>query len=121
MNSLSLLIYFIHVLPAISDVIMGFGCTIILLWFIYGLFSPDRDGDIPLPFSGWIERGPDRIWIPVIGIFLIFLSSFIPNKETLYLIAASEIGESTVTSEYGQDVLSDIKEIIQLQLEDLKQ
>lgn len=53
----------------------------------------------------------------IIGIFLINL---IPSQDTFYLMAASEAGEMVVKTPEAQEIMSDLKQILDAQLEKLK-
>ena len=55
---------------------------------------------------------------PLIGIFLL---SFVPNKDTFYLIAASEAGEMVVNTPEAQEIMSSLQEILNVQLNKLKE
>jgi hypothetical protein len=59
-------------------------------------------------------------WFVTISITAFILLSLIPSKETIYLVAGSEAAETVVTSETGQEVMSDLKEILKIQLDNLK-
>lgn len=50
----------------------------------------------------------------------IFFVNLIPSQDTFYLMAASEAGEMVVKTPEAQEVLSDLKEIINIQLKNLK-
>ena len=53
-------------------------------------------------------------------VLLTLVTFAIPSKETIYLIAGSEAGETVVTSEEGREILSDIHEVIKHQLNEMK-
>ncbi len=55
---------------------------------------------------------------PLIGLFLLF---FVPNKDTFYLIAASEAGEMVVNTPEAQEIMSSLQEILNVQLNKLKE
>lgn len=115
MNSLSWLIYLAQVLPAIKDVLVGLGVGLIIyltIWIIvYAAGVAEGNSKISKPKIKWV----------FISVTLILVSVFIPSKETIYLIAGSEAGEAVVTSEGGKEVLNDVKEIINIQLQKLKE
>lgn len=120
MNSLSWFIYAADVLPNFSW--MGGVCFITLILFTL----------VTVIVSGsCADEGPDlekfaasfRGSYLKIAPFLIVLTLFsflIPSKETIYLIAGSEAGETVVTSEAGQEMLNDIHSVIKHQLSTLK-
>lgn len=62
---------------------------------------------------------PNKGWI-IGSIIFAFLLTSVPSKDTLYMIAASEAGEVVINSEEGKKIMSDVKEIINIQLEKLK-
>ena len=49
-------------------------------------------------------------------VLVIFLSTFVPSKDTVYLIAASELGEEVVTSPEVKDMLNDVRSYIKKSL-----
>jgi hypothetical protein len=51
---------------------------------------------------------------------IIILSLFIPSTNAIYLIAASEAGETVITSESGRETFNHLKEILDLKLEEIK-
>jgi hypothetical protein len=77
------------------------------------MFSMDHTG----PFLGISSNA--RTIVGLLALF--FIGLLVPTKETIYLIAASEAGETVVESKEGQKVLNDIQEIINLQLQRLKE
>jgi hypothetical protein len=64
------------------------------------------------------------LWMLIVPFFLFFFfvsfAILVPSKNTIYLIAGSEIGETVVRTPEAQQMLSDIREVIQSQLKDLK-
>lgn len=51
----------------------------------------------------------------------VFFVNLVPSQDTFYLMAASEAGEMVVKTPEAQEVLSDLKEILNIQLKKLKQ
>ena len=49
---------------------------------------------------------------------LIALGAFTPSSSTIYMIAASEAGETVVTSPEAKEMLGDLKEIIRRKLKE---
>ena len=125
MNSLSLLLYFSEILPSVATL----GVTVIVfyiigrsLYSIIGCLWAIHSNEQLTNKKKFME---DRKWLPktkefllVIGTLLLLM--FIPSKQTILLIAASEAGESLVTSPESKQILGDVQEIIHLQLESLK-
>lgn len=132
MNSLSWFIYFANVLPVfvvtvnyiISIIIAGAIVLLIITAMNYDMESHYRnksDGHIKWINSGGLIGGfirtAKKLWfLPII----VILTSLIPSEETFYLIAGSEASEAVVTSEFGQEILTDIREVIKIQLQSLK-
>lgn len=89
MNNLSWLIYFADVLP-------GFGLTLAVL----SLISLIIFGTVLLVLAmagEWSKASPYWKWIfvPIVGLLL---AVPIPAKETIYMIAASEVGEEALAT-----------------------
>jgi len=114
MNSLSILIYFAEILPNI-------GFLLVLSLFIgmlcYGIYLI-----VTLVHSDQTYENRSTYLGRAVLVFLAtgLVAALIPSKETIYLIAGSEAGEMVVSSDAGQDILSDIQEIIEFQLGELK-
>jgi hypothetical protein len=53
----------------------------------------------------------------LVGMFLLNLA---PSQDTFYLMAASEAGEMVVKTPEAQEIMSDLKQILDAQLEKLK-
>lgn len=114
MNTLSWFLYLAEVvgklgslasLASVVGVICFFGIA-----FWWGCWQENKE-NVPQP--------PMKPFF-IIWIIAIFLSVVVPSKETVYLIAGSQAGEAVVTSETGQEILTDIQAVIRAQLADLK-
>lgn len=127
MNNLSWFLYFADVLPSLSSLSGVAGLVFTAFFIVYVIFVVssetwpcnsveenqrvlDREKNLPSKFK----------WLSV-PLFLFVLAVLIPSKETIYLIAGSEAGEAVVTSEEGQEILSDIREVVSYQLDRLKE
>ena len=117
MNSLSWLLYLADVIGNLSGVfiLLAFifgGCTI--FWgFAKACAIVDNDegaGDFARAFA----------FTPWLFVLFLFLSAVTPSKDTIYLIAGSEAGEAVVTSEAGQEILTNIQDVIKYQIQKLK-
>lgn len=116
MNGLMWFIYLANVIPSLASV--GFfsvllGITLVLLLPPkgVGIFSHEHKG----PLMGIGRAEP---WVAmVVGTILMTLT---PSQETIYLMAGAKGAEIAVTSEAGQEILTDIQEVIEYQLESLK-
>lgn len=123
MNDLSWFLYFADVLPNLSSalgfllgvsiVFGGIGMVFLTIW----------------TFTSEFESASERVktFVPklqkwLVSMFFIMgtLWVLIPSKETIYLIAGSEAGEYVVNTPEAKAILSDIQEVIQLQIEQLK-
>lgn len=122
MNSLSLMFYFAGVVGSFA-VFLWFS-TILCLVALVGynihvasyneenrMFSSYEDREDKKPFAAW-----HFFTLFLVGLFL----SLIPSQETIYLVAASEVGERVATSDYGQEVLDGLKEILDNKLASFK-
>lgn len=110
MNNLSWLLYLSDVLPSLSVSIavisavsgMLFGIAVVIFWCIY--FDDDYYISIKVPI--------------ILSCFLVFtvffglLSNLIPSKQTILLIAASEMSEQVVKSQDGQEIMNNLKQIL---------
>lgn len=87
-----------------------------------------------MAFFGWLMQrdlyGADSVMANTLGsisfklapvvVVCAILSALMPSKETIYLIAGSEAGETIVASPQGQEILNDVQEVIRYQLSQLK-
>jgi len=85
MNNLSWLLYWADVLPRIRGTICVFSVITLVLAGLITLVSCVINERLYLPRF--------TFWAMPIAIISITLTSFIPSKNTFYLIAGSEIGE----------------------------
>lgn len=114
MNQLSWFLYLADIIPNI-----GVAATILLV--------------IVLIAGGPLMGGWSYAWVegeikarPWYGTFfctiltLTVISVLVPSKETIYLIAGSQAGEYVVNTPQAQEILSDIHQIIRLQLQEMQ-
>jgi hypothetical protein len=109
MNQLSWFLYF-------ADVVSGLGLTLGMLSFVC-LFA----GLVWLAIRVETEQArplilPIRLLIAAFPVGLL-LANVIPGKNTMYAIAASELGEQVVTSDTGKKVASALEAWLDKQLE----
>lgn len=122
MNQLSWLLYAAEVSERAQSVFgflafmtgfMGF-IGIVVMWGYYAAILAD------LP-KQTIEKGW-RVWLTVawafVTCFLIVASLAFPSQRTIYMIAASEAGETVVTSPDAKEMLGDLKAIIRKKLKE---
>ena len=122
MNSLSLLIYFAEFTDKFCTLLwIALGITfwlggIVLIvwtigWLVYISDNSRSKEDNPFktrPYYGW--------WTITIAT-LVVIYSVIPSRDTMYLIAASEVGEVVVTSDYSKELLAEIQKTLKLKLQ----
>ena len=111
MNTLSLLIYLSGVIPSIG-IILSAGSVAILpcLVIIGGVWSVETEK------NQFPKLKPYFITCAV----ALFISIMIPDQKTIYMIAASEMGEAVVTTEAGQEVFNELKDTVMYQLQQLQ-
>ena len=109
MNSLSWLLY----LGSLSEGVAGFlGVSAALLIIAVGgtgFCSLMEDGR-PTPLDG------KRWRIFGVALCMLFVAFLMPSAKTVYLIAASEAGETVATSEEGREMLKLLRERIKREL-----
>lgn len=124
MNSLSWFLYIADVVSNISVFLSTIGVICVCL----GALSI-----IPGYFVKWefedsnetIKKNRQNLaWFAsrsvIFGLSAIFISTLVPAKKTMYMIAASEMGEMVVQSEEAKEIFSELKQTIMYQLRDLR-
>lgn len=116
MNNLSWFLYFADILPKL-------GSLAIFIAFFVGIATVVCG--VSYVVGDCIERTPTRLryflnWSTSIFALSALISVVIPSGNTIYLIAGSEAGEFISSTPESQAIISDIREVIQLQLENLK-
>ena len=113
MNGLSWFLYFADTLPKIGEgaallgVLIGItGGIFLTAWAVAFLCE---DAKAPPPWRPYILSMA----------ILFFVAVLIPSKETIYLIAGSQVGEYVVDTPEAQEILNDIHAVIRAQLEEL--
>jgi sensor domain CHASE-containing protein len=118
MTSLSWFIYFASLVDSISTV---FGLAAIILVVLFGftfILNFMMNDDVHHSDKETLQKNYEYVksirrplyWL--VPIF-IFISIVVPSRDTLILIAASEIGQKVVFSEQVQNALSPSGELIQ--------
>lgn len=113
MNNLSWFLYLADVLPSLAEstAVLSSLTTVVAiagsaLWVLAS------EGEDP----NWVK--PLKILWLTIPLFA--LAHLIPSQETIYLIAGSEAGEYVASSEVGQEILQNIRLILDHQLQQLQ-
>lgn len=109
MNSLSWFFYLANVLPAISSFLfaVGFSLSVGIALYVVAYKSPDH------PFQGLLTGlFPFPYKLCSVPLVFFLFSILIPQEKTIYMIAASEMGETVVQSEEAKELYDDLKGII---------
>ena len=130
MNNLSWFLYFADVLPNVAGTFATIGIIITCFAVAGTLVTAAITGDAASSFDK--ERRADGqkrlknkeyLWplkFPWIGLPLIIASTFVPSRESIYLIAGSEAGQMAIESETGQNLIDEIQLVIEHQLDVLQ-
>lgn len=114
MNDLSWLIYAAGVVGNIQAVLIIMSTLSACVVGLMVLFVAMDESYDP-KMRGSARKSARLFWIPVA---CALVASLLPSSRTIYMIAASEIGETVVTSPDAQEMLSDLKAIIKKRLKD---
>lgn len=124
MNNLSLMIYAAEVVNNIKVPLVITSASMCI-----GGVIATISGNVGWSYYSWTEEeeketsetlrkrlgriGPRFVFT---GLFLAFLTAVVPSSNTIYLIAASEAGETVVSSPEAKEMFNDIKTIIKQKL-----
>ena len=114
MNSLSWMIYAAGVaggLKGLMTVAAVLGCIAI---GICTVVFPIMEGDGERPKGSW-SHALRYLWMPIVAGLIATLT---PNSSTIYLIAASQAGETVVKSPDAIEMMGDLKAIIKKKLKE---
>lgn len=116
MNTLSLFLYFAEVIGSLkglleAGIIFGLIGTVIgsvawLIWYNKDYRNHDNDEKINARFLQFVKTAF------IIAMTSMVLYIFVPGQQTVYMIAASEMGETVWESEEAQDLYDDLRTII---------
>jgi hypothetical protein len=59
-------------------------------------------------------------WIIPIFLLVLMTDRLIPSRDTIYLIAGSEVGEIVVNSPEAREILNNVKTVIKQQIKEVK-
>jgi hypothetical protein len=121
-NKLSLLLYIADVTEKLSSYLWTFGLLVLLSYVGLNVaqavstatFNEERGSSV----SQYRTHGLIRNKLIVVGVVLIMISSVIPSRQTMYLIAASEIGETVILSPEMTETVGKMKAVIDKKLEE---
>lgn len=103
MNQLSWLLYFADVAGSLNFILSVITIVSFIVVAICLVAVPMSEGHV-------LDDDNRPKWLHIIRMFAIFwflsfiVGAIIPSKETVYAIAASEVGEQVITSPTGQKV-----------------
>jgi len=116
MNDLTWFLYFVDISQNITPLVALFGLALLCIGFGIPPKGVEPFGyDHEFPFQG---AGRLKNWF-ICWVVATFIVCLIPTKETLYMMAASEAGETALKSPQGKEVLDKIDLIINNQLDEL--
>jgi len=123
MNNLSWLIYLASVLPNIGAFLafIGFLMSAGLLAWCLITWRYNDTVNTRNRICGYTDekrKYPNFYVLIPVALFLCIISTLIPDKNTIYLIAGSEVGEYVVNTPEAQEILNDVHKIIKLQLKE---
>lgn len=120
MNSLSWFVYLIQVIPTFGAVTLTATIISLILYFIFWIARAIQyDGCYDRQSREYYEEVTKKsiktIQKPLIYIFCIslILTVFLPKKETMVLIAASEVGEKVFASQTIKNIIDPSLELLQ--------
>lgn len=111
MNALSIFIYSVELLSQLNFLL---GALIIAAIVHYTL----RVINVAMAMNGGTYPSPKKYLMAIIPLGIMCV--IIPNKETLYVVGASELGEEIIKNQEVQDLTNDLKEILQNKIEEMK-
>jgi hypothetical protein len=112
MNKLSWFFYLADMASGMSFLIFSMGVACVALMFILPTKSVEMFSADHTPFQSATRPS---LWIGLVLCSVLFC--LIPSSETIYKIAASEIGETVVTSPEAKELYEDLKAIIKKQVD----
>lgn len=115
MNSISWFLYLADVIPSLAKVfgVSGIILSIILViaWFICLVSLGDSDFDGCRTSVKSLSK-----WLVPVAFTLIIIATIIPSRQTIYLIAGSEVGQVVVETPEAREIFNDIRTIIKQQI-----
>lgn len=130
MNSLSWLIYGAEVIPSIGNLAGVVGAISGLGWIaLNGITAIARGhhNDMSRYYKGDPIKGVrrehgfvmPRLWI--LPVVVLAVATVIPSKQTIYMIAASEMGQKVYETPATQGLLGDLHAIVKKELAKMKE
>ena len=118
MNTVSWLIYLTYVIPSVSwfATVFAFGLVIsaLLSLFVYGVAksvtnevnATKEDRAFPNAILKQLK------WIVPSAALCFFVANIVPDQQTMYMIAASELGEEVIISDEAKVLYQDLRDIL---------
>lgn len=109
MNTLSWFFYLASVVPSLSALCVLLGLLLLginLFFQVFYFFETNNT-----------RKVEDTVWtfkfrIPLIAFSMFMVAVLTPSEKTIYMIAASEIGEEVVQSQEAKELYDDLRSII---------
>ena len=123
MNNLTIIIYLIEVLDNLrtfAGLMTGLSAVVLLVVGFVCLVTADADPNSHYDRMGVaLNKLASNGALKALTIFVacVILNVITPSRETMYLMAGSEIGETVVTSPEARAIMNDIHEVIRGQLQ----
>lgn len=124
MNIISIFLYLAEILPNIASAATGGVAIICAFWVIYAIVASIMYSDATDMYAKtsdeykrasayYSERKylPPK-WLVFVTIALLSISILIPSKQTIYMIAGSELGEMVIQTDEAREIYEDIQSVI---------
>lgn len=124
LNNLSLFLYLANVFQNIGCIFVAIGVVtalFIALCFVFRVMLSGNVSNSDLPdddhpfgtrdYRAWntVKGFTEKKILYVLSLSMLLIAGLIPSKQTMYMIAASEISEMAIVSDTGQEILTDVK------------
>jgi hypothetical protein len=113
MNSLTWMIYIAGVVGNLQSLLLILGIPLLtggLIFYVVNMFMGE---------DGELNTAPLAV-TAIAGFVFCLVSSLIPSERTIYLMAASQIGETVVTDKRNSAVFDDLRTVIEQKIRELK-
>lgn len=131
MNQLSWTIYLAQVVPNLVGLLVTLSWLLFLPFMAYAFFClvnngatywHDTDEEKKAKREWFSEKKylPPK-WFVTLILCMWVVAAIAPNRQTIYMIAASQAAESVVASELGEELMGDLREILSYQINRLKE
>lgn len=129
--NLALFIYLASIMTSLSIMLVMIGLFGLIIYFFilavihftnYGIKEYSWEVEDVMTANKQVKDTYTKHWKKALIIFSLcfFLGILLPNKNTMYLMAAGYATEQIATSERAKNISNDVLEIIELKLKDIK-